>query len=134
MRTLIITTEHWQAMQRHVASESPLEACGLLGGKNSQVKSLHQIRNQLQSPVRFVMDPKEQLDAFEWIESHEMDLLAIYHSHPAGPETASVTDMAEAAYPVVNIIWSCMDGTWGARGFWIENGQVSDVTLRVVEA
>ena len=33
-------------------------------------------------------------------------LIGIFHSHPAGPETASVTDIAEAAYEVVSVIWS----------------------------
>jgi proteasome lid subunit RPN8/RPN11 len=75
------------------------------------------------------MDPYEQLDAFEWIDSHALDLLGIFHSHPAGPETVSVTDIAEAAYEVVHVIWSRTSGEWQARGFWIEDGQVINVAL-----
>lgn len=132
MHTLIVTTEQMQKMRRHVEAEAPLEACGLLAGKNARVESVQEIRNQAQSPARFVMDPIEQLNAFEWIESCEMELLAIYHSHPAGPATLSATDIAEAAYPVVHIVWSRADGEWQARGFWIENGQVTEATLQVV--
>jgi proteasome lid subunit RPN8/RPN11 len=78
------------------------------------------------------MDPLEQLTAFEWIESQNLELLAIFHSHPAGPETVSATDIAEAAYPVVHIILSRPHGEWRARGFWIENHRASEVTLQVV--
>jgi proteasome lid subunit RPN8/RPN11 len=131
MDSLILTAEQLQAMIRHAEAESPLEACGLLGGINSRVESVHFVRNQAQSPVRFVMDPLQQLNGFEEIESRGEELLAIFHSHPAGPETVSVTDIAEAAYPVIHIILSRRDGTWQARGFWIYEGQASEVELHI---
>ena len=126
---LVLKQSHWQEMLRHVQQNAPLESCGLLAGKNHSVEKVLLVRNQAQSPVRFVMDPYEQLHAFEWIESQALDLLGIFHSHPAGPETVSVTDVAEAAYDVVHVIWSHSDGAWKARGFWIENGQVINVPL-----
>ena len=120
-------------MLRHVSEHSPLEACGLLAGKNARVEKVIFVRNQIQSPTRFVMDPYEQLRAFEWIESHALELIGIFHSHPAGPEITSATDVAEAAYEVVHIIWSPANGQWQARGFWLENGQVSEVPLLVLD-
>jgi proteasome lid subunit RPN8/RPN11 len=131
MNPLIIKTEQLQTMIGHLEAELPLEACGLLSGKDSRVEYVHVIRNQAQSPVRFVMDPLEQLTALEWIESRNLALLAIFHSHPAGPETVSATDIDEAAYPVVHIIFSRPGGKWQARGFWIENRQAREVTLQV---
>jgi len=83
--------------------------------------------------VRFVMDPYEQLRVFEWIESNGLDLLAIFHSHPTGPETVSPTDIAEAAYEVVHIICSRKVDSWKLRGFWIENSNSVEVTLQIVE-
>jgi proteasome lid subunit RPN8/RPN11 len=104
-----------------------------LAGRNDQVEKVIEVLNQAQSPVRFVMDPYEQLKAFDWIEASGLDLLGIFHSHPAGPETASVTDIAEAAYDVVHVIWSRAGGSWQARGFWIEAGEASEVSLRIIE-
>lgn len=120
-------------MLRMVKEIAPLEACGLLAGRNEQVEYVIPVRNQAQSPIRFIMDPYEQLDAFEWIDSHGLDLLGIFHSHPTGPETVSATDIAEAAYEVVHVIWSCTEDQWKARGFWIINGQVQEVALSVVD-
>lgn len=131
MRSLYIPRSLWEQMRDHVNSETPLEACGLCSGKNAQVEKIYRVRNQAQSPVRFVMDPLEQLGAFESIESEQMDLLAIYHSHPAGPEAVSATDIAEAAYAVVHIVWSKQADSWQARGFWIEDGKVTKVALQV---
>jgi len=120
-------------MLHHVDSHIPLEACGLLAGTDNRVEKVIEVRNQAQSPVRFVMDPYEQLKACDWIESNGLDLLGIFHSHPAGPETASATDIAEAAYEVVHVIWSRFEDQWQARGFWIEDGEASEVSLRIIE-
>ena len=126
-----IKIEYWNAMRVHVKNNAPLEACGFLAGKNDSVEKVFLITNQAQSPVRFRMDPTEQLHALDWIDSNGLELLAIFHSHPAGPKTVSVTDIEEAAYPVVNIVWSPRNGSWQARGFWIEAGHVTEVELQI---
>jgi proteasome lid subunit RPN8/RPN11 len=128
---LTLNQVHYDEMLRHVEEHAPLEACGLLAGKNDTVQNVIPVRNQAQSAVRFVMDPYEQLQALEWIESAGLDLVGIFHSHPAGPETPSATDIAEAAYEVVQIIWSPPNGKWQARGFWLEAGQVTEVALSI---
>jgi proteasome lid subunit RPN8/RPN11 len=110
----------------------PLEACGLLAGRTSKVETVLEVTNQAHSEVRFVMDPIEQLNAFEWIESNGLDLIGIFHSHPTGPETVSPTDIADAAYAVVHVILARTNGAWHARGFWIENEKYNEVTLQVI--
>ncbi len=130
---LTIGKKHWQEMLDYVQQHTPLESCGLLAGKNGQVEKVIFVRNQAESPARFVMDPYEQLKAFDWIESNSLELLGIFHSHPAGPEMASATDIAEAAYEVVHLIWSRNQDGWQARGFWIENGTAKEVHLQIVE-
>lgn len=131
IKTLKLKSEHMQTMRRHVAAQAPLEACGLLAGRQDSVEAVLRVRNAEQSPVRFRMDAREQYNAFEWIDNHGMDLVGIFHSHPAGPEAASVTDIDEATYEVVHVIWSRQGRTWVARGFWIEKGQVTEVDLQV---
>ena len=130
---LIFTQDQYDDMLQQVIEHVPLEACGLLAGRNGSVSKVLPIRNQAQSPVRFVMDPYEQLQAFEWIDSQDLDLVGIFHSHPAGPETVSVTDIREAAYEVVHLIWSRVEGgeAWKVRGFWIQNGNAQEVDLLV---
>ena len=132
IKTLKMQLAHWQIMQRHVAEQAPLEACGLLVGKKDLVETVLKVRNVVQSPIRFRMDPQEQYNALMWIEDNGLDLVGIYHSHPSGPETASATDIAEAAYDVVHVIWSRTGQTWSARGFWIEAKQVTEVIIQVV--
>lgn len=131
-RGLTISRSQWLEMREHVARQVPLEACGLLAGKEDRVEKIIPVRNQEQSPVRFRMDPYEQLRAFDWIEAHGLELLGIFHSHPAGPEVVSLTDIANAAYDVVHLIWSPAQDEWRARGFLIQAGQVTEVSLQIV--
>jgi proteasome lid subunit RPN8/RPN11 len=132
MQSLTLTKEQLQKMISYVHSHLPLEACGLLAGRDSKVESVLEVTNQAQSEVRYVMDPIEQLNAFEWIDANGLELLGIFHSHPTGPETVSPTDIAQAAYAVVYIILAPVDGSWHARGFWMENGTYTEVALQVL--
>jgi proteasome lid subunit RPN8/RPN11 len=120
------------AMQRHINYMAPLEACGLLGGKLQVVELVLPVKNAAESKVRFTMEPRAQLRAMEQIEAEGLEVVAIFHSHPRGPSVPSPTDIQEAIYPVVNIIWSKAGRRWQARGFWIEAGQAVEVALTVL--
>lgn len=131
MRSLTLSQEQLQYMIDRATRHAPLEACGLLAGKGSKVRKVIAVRNQAQSPLRYVMDPYEQLAAFNWIESNSLDLIGIFHSHPKGPETVSPTDIAESAYAVVHLILACRLGVWKARGFWIKADAFREVRLQI---
>lgn len=91
------------------------------------------VANQAQSTVRFRMDPAEQLQAFDWMDANDLELVGVFHSHPAGPDGPSATDVAEAAYPVVHLIWSRGEADWTVRGYWIEGRRVTEVGLDIAE-
>jgi len=130
--TLTLKRAHIFAMQSHINSEAPLEACGLLGGRDGQVEVVLPVKNAAESRVRFQMDPKAQLRAMQQIEAEGLELLAIFHSHPKGPSIPSYTDIREAMYPVVSIIWAKVGRRWQPRGFWIEAGKADEVPLMVL--
>jgi proteasome lid subunit RPN8/RPN11 len=131
--TLTLKRAHMFAMQRHITVEAPLESCGLLAGKAGFVELVLPIKNAAESKVRFQMEPRAQLRAMQQIESEGMEMLAIFHSHPRGPSAPSPTDIQEAVFQVVNIIWSKAGRRWQARGFWIEAGKVEEVPLTVLD-
>lgn len=133
VQKLRITESQWREMENHVERAVPFEACGLIAGQRERVTKIIPVRNQAESPVRFVMDPYEQLKAFKWMDDNHLDLLGIFHSHPTGPETASPVDIAEAAYEVIHVILSRNKIEWTARGFWIEHGESLEVPIEIIE-
>ena len=137
-RKLVLAKDHWQAMRTHVVASLPYEACGLLAGADNEVRDVFPIANQLRSPVRYRMEPSEQVRAFAIIESKELELVGIYHSHTARPGTVgtmmaqpSATDIAEAAYAVVQVLWSRIGGPWEANGYWIMDKLITKVALEI---
>ncbi len=85
----------------------PMEACGLIAGIEERATAFLPVANELESPTAFRMNPQEQLNAFLWMESQNLDLLAIFHTHPNGPQTPSATDISEFFYPgVASLIWT----------------------------
>ena len=69
------------------------------------------------------------------IRSAGLELLAIYHSHPETPARPSAEDIRLALTPdVIYVIVSLQDAyTANVKGFCIENGNVSEVPLKIVE-
>ena len=94
---LFIPKKIWQSMQEHAAQNAPLEACGLVSGRiekgSYQAADVIPTTNILNSPIRYQIDPHEQLNAFYEMEASGLELVAIYHSHPHGPEVPSHTDI-----------------------------------------
>lgn len=122
--------EHWNLMLDDILERNSEEACGMVAGVDMTSCAVFPITNVLHSPVRFLMDPEEQLRAFNQIEDQDWQLLAIYHSHLQGPVHPSAIDVAEAYYPeVINLIWSNISGEWNCRGFLIQAGQVTPVPV-----
>jgi proteasome lid subunit RPN8/RPN11 len=90
-----------ERMVEHAKRESPLECCGILGGKNHTVERAFALQNVEKSPVCYSMSPEEQLRVFEEMEKGTMDMLAVYHSHPRTIPFPSETDVKLAFYPEV---------------------------------
>jgi proteasome lid subunit RPN8/RPN11 len=135
MEHLTLTRAQVEQMIAHARTEAPLEACGLLGGKDGHVLRVYPALNALHSPTRYLVQPADLLTTLEDMEARGWgpDPLAIYHSHPQGPETPSETDVAESYYPdSVYIIITHLDRPRpSVRGFRIVAGEVSEIELKI---
>jgi len=129
---LVIPRQHWAQILAEVERLVPEEACGLLAGTSNRVQEFIPVTNMLHSPVRFRMEPSEQLKAFQRIESRGCELIGICHSHPFGQDEPSQTDIDEAYYPeVVYVIVSSREGEWYCRGYHILNGKTREVPILI---
>lgn len=96
---LSIPKQFYDAMIQQALAEYPNECCGLLAGKDDRVTQIYKMTNTQHSPVNYLMDPREQFAAFKDMRKREMELLAIYHSHPHTQAYPSKTDVRLAYYP-----------------------------------
>jgi proteasome lid subunit RPN8/RPN11 len=67
------------------------------------------------------------------MRAKEIDMLAIYHSHPHSPARPSGVDINLAYYPdAVYIIVSLMDAAKPVmKGFLIKDGRVEETALKI---
>ena len=131
--TLALSAAQWAAILRHVQSEAPNEACGLLGGTAGRVQQVYPVENAAHSPWTYRMEAGAQVRAMLEIEAAGWELLAIFHSHPAGPPVPSGTDVAQAYYPdsIYLILAPGEAGEWQGRAFNITAEGVSEVPFDV---
>ena len=133
MLRLEIPREIFTHMVEQANAEAPIEACGILAGSNNRVERLYKMRNTEQRGYHFMMEPREQFTVVKDIRSASLEMLAIYHSHPATPARPSAEDIRLAlTADVIYVIVSLQD-TPAVKGFLIEERNVAMVTVEIVE-
>jgi [CysO sulfur-carrier protein]-S-L-cysteine hydrolase len=131
----------------HARDEAPNECCGLIGGSDGVARTVYRARNAEASPLRYNLDPQDQIRIYGEIERNGEELAAIYHSHTASPAYPSQTDInlalmdrregdqvvgQEAIFPgVVYLIASLADGEKPLRGFQITEDGVTEIELAI---
>ena len=115
--------------------EAPIEACGILAGKNNIVENIYEMENADQSNDHFMMKPQEQFSVAKNIREAGLDMLAVYHSHPETPARPSDEDIRLALTPgVIYVIASLANSDNPVvKGFLIEDGNVNEVPLKITE-
>ena len=83
----------FDAMVAHCLREAPAEACGILGGVAPLVSEFFPLHNVLNSPTRYLADPKQVVDAVLKLRAISGEFLAIYHSHPKFAAVPSAADL-----------------------------------------
>ncbi|WP_017344017.1 desampylase [Halorubrum sp. T3] len=120
--------EAYDDVVRHADAGGAEEVCGVLAGTRgdgdepSVVARAHEAENVADAPaVRYRIDPEEQLELFEAIETDGREVVGFYHSHPAGPARPSETDASRATWPGYSYVICALDGSpfvgsWRWRG------------------
>lgn len=129
---LIIKKSHLEEIIGHAKEEFPNEACGILAGKDKKVNKVYKMTNTEKNPMRYLMDPKEQLKVIKQMRSEGLEMVAIYHSHPNVRPYPSSRDVELAFYPDSScVIVSIMNGMPEVRSFKIVNGIVREEEIKV---
>ena len=115
----------------HALSGYPDEVCGLVAGRGDVATAAYPGRNISPTPaVTYELDHDTLARVFDF-EDAGLELVAIYHSHPHGPETPSPTDIAYAYYSesVYLIVSLATPDRPVVRGFRITDRSARDVTI-----
>jgi proteasome lid subunit RPN8/RPN11 len=120
-------------MVAHARDEAPNECCGLVASSNGDAQRIYRAANAERSPVKYVVDPRDQIRIQNDIDDHGWELGAIYHSHTRTEPFPSQTDInlarnwPDPLYVIVGVAGDAPD----VRAYRIVDGQVTETELEV---
>lgn len=113
----------------------PWESCALLLGETDTenldeiiVSDVITLKNSDSSPVSFSIDPDDLINAYQVSEARNLQVVGIFHSHPAEPFPSSTDKKYMKINPVVWLIYSTV--TNESRAYIFED-KLREVELRV---
>ena len=118
----------------HARLDAPIEACGFLIGTEGRIARHYPVTNAEGRNDHFTFEPNEQLAAYRTAGQGGLEVMGVYHSHPATPAAPSTEDIRLARHStLLHIIVSLMNGATTVKGFYIKKGEVEEEPLTVVE-
>jgi proteasome lid subunit RPN8/RPN11 len=133
-RPLEIPVNIHAAMIDHCLREAPLECCGLLGGKENRVLSIHPLRNLAASETRYDADPAQVIEAFRWLRARSLEILVIYHSHPKWRAVPSAVDRERNYWgPMPRLIVGLLDAPPEIRVWRLGSDSQQELPWKLVE-
>ncbi len=131
---MIITQQILERMIAHAEREAPIEACGYLAGRNGRVETDYAMTNVDAREDHFSFDPTEQFAVRREARRAGLQIIGVYHSHPATPARPSEEDIRLAYDPEpVYVIVSLAGMEPAVRAYRIRGGAVEEENLTVIE-
>ena len=110
----------------HARAEAPNEACGLLAFRDGVAERYLPGDNELASPYRFRLKPRDPNDFFLEDEGYEV---AVFHSHPTDSAVPSRTDLANIGLWEGRPYFILALPTRELRGWRIEGGRADELEV-----
>ena len=113
-----LTASHLSQLETIARLALPNESCAFLLGRsvagNSSVTEIMPLANAKLSPFSFSIEPAELLKAYEEAESKKLQVIGIFHSHPARPSPSATDTKYMELNPVAWLIYSTTEMKFGA--------------------
>lgn len=112
----------------------PHEACGLVGDRAGVADVFVAVANEAASPTRFVLEPRQMLDAEAQLDASGREVVAVMHSHVDTSPYPSATDLADAQRydpdaTLLHVIVSLRHPEPAMRCYSFAKGQVTEVRI-----
>ena len=129
-----ISKEDIELLLKHARKEHPYEAVAVLLGIQKEgkfiVRVVRPMKNVLRSTTEFHVDPAELYNTYMEAEEQGLNVIGIFHSHPAPPYPSFLDMKYMKLNPIVWLIASSID--WNMKAFILKNG-LKDVNMKIIE-
>ncbi|HEY6165892.1 MAG TPA: M67 family metallopeptidase [Nitrososphaeraceae archaeon] len=118
---IIITRQLHNSLVSLAKNSLPNESCALLVGKNKGEKvyvvDSIPMKNSDASALTFSIDPQDLINTYQKVEEQGMQVVGIFHSHPAEPLPSQTDKKFMEINPVVWLIYSTITDKYKAYVF-----------------
>jgi proteasome lid subunit RPN8/RPN11 len=123
----------YEQMLDQARAEAPNECCGMIASRDGVAEKVYPAVNAAASPpYAYEIDSADLYRIQMAIDDADLDLGAIYHSHPRSEPVPSQTDINLAFYPeTIYIIVGLKGAEPDVRAFTIRDGKVAEAELVV---
>ncbi len=130
MKTIFFTAAHIKRLIGIAKDALPNESCAFLLGHNDKVAEILPMRNIDESTITFSIEPAELIQAYNLAESKGMEVIAIFHSHPAKAWPSSTDIKFMEINPVVWVIYSTTESQ--LKGFiYDDDGLIKEIDIKI---
>jgi proteasome lid subunit RPN8/RPN11 len=128
MQSISLTAGQIKELASIAKDVLPDESCALLLGENNIVVEILAMRNVDESPITFSIESTELMHAYNLAESKGLQVIAIFHSHPAKPSPSSTDIKFMEINPVVWLIYSTTE--WRLKAY-VYDDDIKEVTIKI---
>jgi [CysO sulfur-carrier protein]-S-L-cysteine hydrolase len=107
-------------MVQHCEEGRPNEACGMIAARDGEMVKVFKMTNASNSPVRYSLEPSEQLAVYNALDEQGWELGGVFHSHTHTEPYPSPTDVRLASEDVPYVIVSLATDHPEIRAFRID--------------
>ena len=128
-----IKKEIFNKIIQHAKRDVPIEACGYLACRGDIITKHYELTNIDQSQEHFAFDPQEQFEVVRDARNNDLEICAVYHSHPETPARPSDEDI-KLAYDknLSYVIISLAEGKEDVKSFRIIDSNVQNESLEAI--
>ncbi len=124
---LLLARPLWDRVVAHCLDGLPLEACGLLAGREAEVLEVYPASNAAHSARLYTVEPTDVLRADRAARAAGWDLIGVWHSHTHTLAYPSPTDIEQAPDPDWHyVLVSLSDVEPVVRSYRIVGGRVQE--------
>jgi [CysO sulfur-carrier protein]-S-L-cysteine hydrolase len=130
-----VRTEIVALMVEHARRDAREECCGVLAGRDGVISRAFGATNAAANRATgYDIAPQELFRLMREIRAAGLELLGIYHSHPASENRPSPRDIELAYYPdaAYFIVSPAIGAARPVRAFRINEGKVSELEIEIV--
>jgi [CysO sulfur-carrier protein]-S-L-cysteine hydrolase len=128
---IILTWQQHRDLVSIAKNSLPEESCALLVGKNNgkevYIEDLIPMKNSDSSALSFSIDTQDLINTYQKVEEQGMQVVGIFHSHPAEPLPSQTDKKFMEINPVVWLIYSTLTDKFKA---YIFEDEIKEVDIR----